>query len=95
MRVKGIACTRTASGATITCTVIDHIPCSRCDSARFDGILGNEQRRAGPTVMSSDLPLGTHDGVLDGVVDEVQRLLVADQVPQPVAGQQQAVVLGI
>jgi len=39
--------------------------------------------------------LGTHDGVLDGVVDEVQRLLVADQVPQPVAGQQQAVVLGI
>ena len=32
--------------------------------------------------------------MLHGVVDEVERLLVANQVPQPVAGEQQAVVLG-
>jgi hypothetical protein len=43
--------------------------------------------------VSKSTPLSAEGGVLDGVVDQREGVLVVDQVPQPVAGQYQAVVL--
>lgn len=50
---------------------------------------------AGSSIGLRDSPLGTHGGLLDSVMNQADRVVVGQHVPQAVAGHDQERVIGL